>query len=201
MDDAIVDGDVAGVDGGVGQVHAPAFADLDAAGAEVVEAGAAHAAVLAAAAEPEAVDADVLDRTRLEVDLAGAIDHQRGGDSDLGLAVGVSALGQDVVAMRKGEAAEGEVLDQGAQGRVALEDEEGVRAGRRDDLRLGHVLARQRDVGEGAVAVEEPLAGGVEGFAEVLQVIALVGTPLAETPGDGTGDEEPGGGRFHQIEP
>ncbi len=62
---------------------------------------------------------------------------------------------------------------------------------RRDHLCLGQVFAGQRDIGQRAVALKEPFAGRVERGAEILEVIALVGTPLEERPGRaGGGDQQ-----------
>ena len=51
-----------------------------------------------------------------------------------------------------------------------------------DDLGLGHVLARQGHVGERAVAVQEPFARRVQRRLEVLDVVALRGSPLPDRP-------------------
>ena len=180
-DDVVVDGDVAGLLLGFGAAVLPALADAHPAGAHLVDVAPRDAAVAAAAAEPDAVAAHAADLAALDGHVAGTVDRDRRGDADRGLAVAVSLGRQDVRGMAKRQPLERDVLDELPRRRVAGDLEEGRRQ-RRDHLGLGHVLARQRLVVERAVALEEPLAGRVQGGLEVLDVIALPGSPSHERP-------------------
>ncbi len=190
-EDAVVDDDVVGEVGGLRVVVRPALADLDAAGAEVVKEAPHDAAVAAGAAEPDAVRPDVADLAVLEGNALRAVGRDDARDGDRRLGVGVARGREAVRGVAEGEPLEGDVLDELPRRGVALDFDE-RRQDRRDDAGLRQVLARERVDRERPVAVEEPLAGRVEGGLDVLDVVSLARLPLPEGPRRGApGDERP----------
>ena len=92
----------------------------------------------------------------------------------------VAGGGKTRAAVLERQALERDVLDELAgSGSPAKNHQLGGHRG--DDLGLGHVLARQRHVGERAVAAQEPLARRVERGLEALQVKTRAGGPIRET--------------------
>src|SRR5688572_13698493 len=70
---------------------APAFADSNAARAEIVDACPNDAAIAASAAKPNAMRSDVRNLAVLNVDMAGAVGHHHGRDTEgrLGISMAV----------------------------------------------------------------------------------------------------------------
>ena len=145
-----------------------------------------HPAVSAAATEPDPVKPDVGDLAPLDRDAPRAVGHDHRGDAEGGLAVAVPVGRQGVAGVAEGQPLERQVLDEFAVLRPPFDPDELLGDGC-DDLGRGEVFARQWDVGQRPVAVEEPLARRVEGGGEVLQVVALRRPPLQEGPVGGAG--------------
>lgn len=177
-DEVVVEGLVAG--GGLGcggEVHGAA---AEAAGAEVVEVGLADGVVFASFAEPDAVDAGVGDGGVFDGDVFGVIGLDDGFDGCGGL-LGFEAFGRRWPAgVEEADAGEGDV-GEFAVGR-AFEDEQLLEV-RCDDGGGFRGFAGAWLIEEGAnfrvvfIGFDEPLAGLVEGGAEVFEDNAGVGVP------------------------
>jgi hypothetical protein len=189
-EDVVVEGDVMG-EGGLGGDFV--FADSDGAGAGVVDERMGQLAVAGAVSEPEAVAGDVGEGDVFEGDVFDAVEVDGAGETDDGLGVALAFGGEEVLGVLEGKAAEGEVFDELVGFGVAAEAEEFGEDGGDGGGGFDR-FAGERFVEEGAVAVEEPFAGGVEGGAEVFEVIALVGVGLAVGFGEGEAESEGVGG-------
>jgi len=157
--------------------HAPA--DADAAGAHVVDEVAYNSAILAAATQPECIAADAADLAALDRD--------------------VLAPSARMVAGVVTEACPSPCPWQAAV--LVMEDSQPLRATCSTNCPLADrhhadssgtagattststCLRRQGDVGERAVAIEEPFARRVQRRAEVLDVVALVHAPVEKRHG------------------
>ena len=184
-DDVVVDADVAGEVRRLRNLGR--LADAHAAGAQVVEEAAPDGAVAAAVAEPDGVGAGALDGALLQRDAPGVVRHDSGGDVAGSLRAPLTLGWHAVVRILECQSAQRDVC-RGRAGRAA-EVDQGLGHGG-NDSGSRHLLARPGLVEKGAVAVEEPFARRVQGFAVVLQEVSL-GLGVAEEPGRvGAGEME-----------
>ena len=109
MNDVVVDRDVVSPIGLVGLNRH--FSDPHTAGSQIVQVRLDDAAVLATAAEPDAVDADVTDFAAFDGHVPRAIGHDHGRDAGRRLPVAVSGGGQQVLAMLEREPLQRHVFD------------------------------------------------------------------------------------------
>ena len=115
-------------------------------------------AVAAALAEPDGVDSQVGELAVLDRDVPCAVGHDDGLDGRGGLRRFESARRRNPLTVLERKALEGDMFHELLRGRIALDEQEPL-DDRGDDLDLGHVLAGKRQVGELAVASEEPFSG------------------------------------------
>ncbi len=173
-DDAIFDGVVMGAFIEVG--GDAAFANPDSASAEIVDIAVGDGTVLAAFTEPEAVFADVGELAAVEVNILGAVEHDRGFDGVGGLGGFETGRGKQVSGAGEVKTAELDILDEAFILGFAFDDDDVFDDGG-DELGGFDALAGQGDIGEQAGAIEEPFAGGIEGGAEIFEVVAVVLEP------------------------
>jgi len=189
-DDTILHRVVAGNPARRGTIGWPPIAQPDSPRAQVVQITVAHDVAIATAAEPDGIDPHMRDLTIFDRNLLCVIrqDHRR--DVIRRLAIRMATGRQDVLPVEEPQPAERQAFRRFF--RSAL-DADQLRDARGHDLRARHVLARQRPVEQGAVAVQEPLTRSVQRGAEVLQVIPRPCGEVAERPDIGIdlGDVKP----------
>ncbi|OPZ97832.1 MAG: hypothetical protein BWY71_01474 [Planctomycetes bacterium ADurb.Bin412] len=103
--------------------------------------------------------------------------------------------------MSKGQALKGQIFDEFSGGWITGDMNEIFGSNRGEDVGLVHILAGQRDIAEGAVAVEEPLTGLVQGLGEIFDMVALIGTPVIKAPGNRSRHKEVIFRTIHQGQP
>ena len=157
----------------------PTLPDTDAAGRHVVNQRPLHAAVLAAAAKPDGITAQMGNFAILERYVPCAVHGNCRRHAHCRLGVAVSFGRQGVLVVLKTQSLENDVFDIFAALRVAGQPHQSAEH-RSDDFHLRRCFSRPWHVKQITASVQEPLTGRIEGGFDILNVIALVRPPSVE---------------------